>query len=85
MPAHRLVTRVRVPALVWEPMEVTLTRGQQTGDIWHLHAYARPATKYRRASWSVYRHTEKIAYGFATSLGEAKHAAEVIMASAGVA
>ena len=75
------ITSTLTPRLDWEPMNVGGT-GQCAGDIWHIHAYAHPATRYRRASWSVYRHTVKIAYGFATSIAEARRSAEIILASA---
>ena len=64
----------------WGPMTAD-RQGQRTGDIWNLHAYAHPATKYERASWAVYRHTVKIAWGFETSLGKARRAAERVLAS----
>jgi hypothetical protein len=74
-------TTSTIPRLTWEPMNVGGT-GQGAGDIWHLHAYAHPATRYKRASWSVYRHTVKIAHGRATSFAAARHCAEIILASA---
>lgn len=74
-------TTTTIPRLVWSPMNVGGT-GQGAGNIWRIHAYVHPATRYRRASWSVYRHSEKIAYGFVTSITEARRSAEIILASA---
>jgi len=67
----------------WETDNLGLGPFQKTGDGWNLHAYAHRKSYWTgKASWSVHRHSVKIAGGFADSLGQARKAAEQAMEAA---
>lgn len=69
----------------WEPMSVG-GRGQWTGNIWSLHAYAHPKVSRGAwatpARWTLYRHTLKVAEGTAPTIALARRAAEAAMDAA---
>ncbi len=67
-------------AAQWRPVGPR-TGMQRAGNPFGLHAYAHRRTRRHLARWSVYQGAELLDHGPAGSIAEARHAAEVKMAT----